>query len=534
MAHPATSDIVSSPTFREGKYREILAGFEQVLELHAVSAWGVFSMMYFSWALYISNRKQLWFDEIVSYSVDHLPTWPDAWRALQLGVDANPPLFHLVNRLLLGIFGDSTFVERVSSVFGFWAMSLCVYNIVRRNHPAASAWVAALIPACSGAAYYATEARPYGMVLGFVSLAVVCWLNAVETEGDRRWWLAGMTLALACGISSHYYAVYTVAPFIGAELTRALKRKQIDWAVLGATIASFFPLVIFYFTGLISAAGKYSTAGGSVSFLGPVDFWSTLLSPVAASIVLVVAASLGLHWMVGKVRWQSVDFGSSTTVLIAAWFCVLPVVVTLAAHYVTNAYAPRYALTAVIGVAVLIGIGFDLLRTIVPGGAVLAILALIVPVAADAIGGRANPRGRHIDYSWEKYAMACPELPVVYGRPLEFVQAWHNAPSSELKSRIIGLVNVKEAFDRTGETMEDLCVINLKPALPVPAMDYFRFEAERRPFYLISQPSVTSWVTDKLIDDGAILTLKGQFAGEIISLVTWPRPETAPEPPPMR
>ena len=157
---------------------EAAAGaFEEALERHVLAGWGLFSFFYLGWALFVSSRKQLWFDELVTYSVDHLPTWADAWHALAIGVDANPPLFHFVNRLLLATFGDTNAVQRASSVFGFWAMLLCVFLIVHRKHSAAAAWVATLIPLCSGVAYYATEARPYGMVLGFVSFAIICWLR---------------------------------------------------------------------------------------------------------------------------------------------------------------------------------------------------------------------------------------------------------------------------------------------------------------------------------------------------------------------
>ena len=279
MAHPATIDIVSKPQFLEAKDRNfqnvienLAIRFEDLLEHHNTFCWGVFSFFYGVWMLLISNHKQLWFDELVTYAVDHVPTWGDAWRALQSGVDANPPLFHLVNRAFLAVLGDTPLVQRGSSIVGFWAASLCVYHIVRRNHSAAAAWVAALIPACSGAAYYATEARPYGMVLGFVALAIICWLKVVDDTAARNWWLVGLSVSLACAISSHYYAVFTVAPFIGVECTRALQRKRIDWAVLGAVMASYWPLGIFYASGLMGAANQYVGRTDNASLLSPVYF----------------------------------------------------------------------------------------------------------------------------------------------------------------------------------------------------------------------------------------------------------------------
>ncbi len=532
MARPDTRDIVSKPSFLEGNARVFLGlvegiaiRFEEFLERHSIFFGLTFSALYFGWALLISRHKQLWFDELVTYSVDHVPTWSDAWHALQLGVDANPPLFHLINRLLLAVLGDSNEVQRASSIFGFWAMSWCVYTIVRSDHSAAAAWVAALIPACSGAAYYATEARPYGMVLAFVSFAIICWMknaDASNRQMESYRWPVGLTVCLGCAISSHYYAVFTVVPFIGAELTRGVKRAKLDWTILGALMASYLPLVMFYTTGLMTAAGQYTGGADQASMLLPVHFWELMLGPVLGSIATATGIVWVWNWLGGKRFGTSLIPNNST--LIAAWFCLLPLVVMLAARYVTHAYEHRYAISAVIGAAILIGFGFDILRTAVPGAAGLAIFALILPVAADANVGRNAPRGRHIDYAWTQATGAQPDLPIVYATPLEFVQAWYNAPSQELKKRITCLVDVKEAWERTRSTTADLGVINLKPALPVPAQNYRDFASQRHPFYLVHEPQVTTgWVTKKLVEDGVDLKLLGIFGNDEIYLATWVR-----------
>jgi hypothetical protein len=193
----------------------------------------------------------------------------------------------------------------------------------------------------------------------------------------------------------------------------------------------------------------------------------------------------------------------------------------MASRFVTHAYEHRYAITAVIGAAILIGIGFDALRSVVPGAAGLAILSLIFPVAATAVMGRHHPRGRHVAYEWVKIAAREPGLPIVYAGQLEFVQAWFNAPSPELKKRIMTLVDVREARARTGSTTADLGVINLAPAMPVPYAQYAEFAGQRKPFYLIYEPAISSWITQKLIEDGAQLRLLGLYGADEIYRVDW-------------
>lgn len=536
MAHPATTHIVSKSKFLEGKAVDfafsarraidtIAVGFEDALEFHPVLARVLFSLLYFSWARLVSNHKQLWFDELVTSSVDHAANWSSAWHFLAIGVDANPPLFHLVNRFLLSLFGDSVLIQRASSILGFWVMLLCVQHVVRRAHSAAAAWVAAVLPVVSGAAYYATEARPYGMVLGFVALAVVCWLKVTDSSAvSRGWWMAGLGTCLACAVSSHYYAVFTVIPFLGAELTRSMRRSRTDFALVGTLLTSYLPLGIFYAGGLVSAANQYSGKTDGASLTSPVEFWSSILGPAIASILAAVFLAMLLRQF--DIHRRKLVFpveSSPATILIAIWFCILPFAVTLAGRYVTHAYERRYAITAVIGAAILIGIGFDALRSAIPGAAGVALVVLILPVLATSVAGRDKPQGRHIDYAWAQAVEARPDLPVAYGMPLEFVQAWYNAPNEKLKQRILGLVNVDEGKARTGNEAADLYVVNLKPAMPVPAMSYGEFIRGRQSFYLIDEPAIISWVTAKLIQDGANLKLVGLYGADQLYLVTWNR-----------
>lgn len=291
-------------------------------------------------------------------------------------------------------------------------------------------------------------------------------------------------------------------------------------------MASYWPLVILYSSGLMGAANQYVGSTDNASLLSPVYFWQFVLGPVPLSILAAIGVALGWNCFLRKrVVFTVVP---SNALLIGAWLCVLPVFVMLGGRYVTHAYEHRYAITAVIGAAMLIGAGFDLLRSAIPGAAGLAILALILPVSIDAVAGRSRVRGRHIDYGWSQQTLAEPTLPIIYSGPLESVQAWFNAPSPELKRRITCLVDVKEASQRMGSGAGDLGVINLKPALGLPAQGYREFTQQRKAFYLIHQPAMTTWVTKKLVEDGAELKLKGLFGPDELYLVTWRPGETGP------
>src|SRR6185295_14459378 len=90
--------------------------------------------------------------------------------------------------------------------------------------------LAAALTFATGALRYATEARPYGLVVGFCALALVCWQAAAD-DHCRKLSLTGVAVAVAAAISSSYYAVLILAPLGAGELVRSLTRRKIDWPV---------------------------------------------------------------------------------------------------------------------------------------------------------------------------------------------------------------------------------------------------------------------------------------------------------------
>ena len=114
MALPASVTIVNYRRIlerRSGNSREtfnrflrktesLAVGVESLLDQHTLLCWVEFTIAYFAWALAISQRKQVGFEELVfagGYSPDLL---------------------------------------RLFSMAGFWVASLCIFLIMRRNHPA--------------------------------------------------------------------------------------------------------------------------------------------------------------------------------------------------------------------------------------------------------------------------------------------------------------------------------------------------------------------------------------------------------------
>ena len=209
---------------------------------------------------------------------------------------------------------------------------------------------APIFPLTTGAIYYATEARGYGLVLGFSALALLSWQYAAEGR-NRRLALAGLALGLTGAVSSHYYAVLVLAPLGVGELVRTVWSRRLDLPVWAALTTPVLPLLLFL--PVIRSAQAYSpTFWGAPQWRQTLDYYPFLFRP---SLNLFVAlAALGflyLHFVPVPAPDPSPKRfrvpPHETAALLA--FGVLPLLSVAAAKFVTNGYHERYVLASAIG-----------------------------------------------------------------------------------------------------------------------------------------------------------------------------------------
>src|SRR3954451_22972836 len=88
--------------------------------------------------------------------------------------------------------------------------------------------VGGLFPFFTMAQYYAYEARPHGITLGWCGLALVSWQNA--KDGPRRYIsLLCFCLSLTGALLTHVYAVFILVPFFVAEVYETFRTRYFDW-----------------------------------------------------------------------------------------------------------------------------------------------------------------------------------------------------------------------------------------------------------------------------------------------------------------
>ncbi|HYZ75289.1 MAG TPA: glycosyltransferase family 39 protein, partial [Chthoniobacterales bacterium] len=405
--------------------RTVLRGFHNAL-LIAESKWpyllSVLSLLFLAVTLLLDSKRPLSNDELFTFYISQQRTLHDVWSALLTGAEQLPIFFFMVTRMFTGLFGPSPIGLRLPETLGFLLMNVCTFLFVRRRVPASYSFVAFIFPAVTDAYYFAFEARPYGLVMGFCGLAMLCWQSAAEGR-KQPLSLVGTALFLACAVNCHYYAVLLLLPFGMAELVRYFERRKFDWGLYIAIAVSVLPLI--FSLPVIRASSKYSSHfWAKPSWTSLISFYENLLLPAALALMLIALISgLSMYWRTDELqkrRWE--EQPPAHEFALAIGFVLLPTVAVCLAKFVTGAFTSRYAIYTVIGLSILlawslakIGRNTRVLGLVLAGITVGCWLIVAVRNYQQFV---ANAVAQ--DKTFEFLSSASTELPVVIASPHQF------------------------------------------------------------------------------------------------------------------
>jgi len=295
-------------------------------------------------------RLKMWNDELVTLYVAQQGSPREIIQATQEGMDATPPLYPIMVSAILPTVRPEALAVRLPATLGFTAMLLCILAFCRRRMPAVYAFIAASV-AATICAFYATEGRCYGLVLGCAGGALLTWQSAIEDK-RRVLWLSLLALCLTLATALHYYSIFLLIPLSLAEFVRWRRRRQPDFAVFAAMLPALAVLALHY--PLIAVGRRYLShfwAPGIATWRQLPDFYLQFaLIPAAVVLVGLIARAIP--------RDQPRDRSAGTPVLPAQeWVAIgalalMPIVVIALSRYTTHVFLARYTLWAVIGLAV--------------------------------------------------------------------------------------------------------------------------------------------------------------------------------------
>jgi hypothetical protein len=484
---------------------------------------GLVSALYFVVVGLLASRRLLWYDELSTLAVTRRPS---LWNALTSGLEPNPPVFFAAAKASVRMFGETELAARLPSMIGVWIFLICLYLFARRRVHPSFALLAAIFPLATGALSYASESRPYGLLLGFTGLVLVCWQGAIE--GKRPlWWAVGLFLALAGAISTHFFAVLLWIPLGVAFLIRVFMRRRFD--VLVAAALALSPLILIAYRPIIANA---RTLGGAFwarpdPFL-VVRFYGFLLDDAVAPLV-AVAAIAGLF-----AAWRQIAAprpspspqegrGTPDELLLLVTFLALPVFGVILGQLATGAFTERYALPAVAGFAVLLAFAAS------HWSGRKSVVAMLLAVALT--GGFLMNSARH--YKWavtiaakehRLYAQLLTDAPgadpIVATDPVQFLQMTRYAPP-ELNRRLIYLTDGLDP--NTAEVgLQRLAIFD-----PIQIDNYEHFRSRHLRFWLYRRldtdelPKFPNELITRLSDRGVPMRVS-QWTNEFLLLQSNP------------
>jgi hypothetical protein len=450
-----TVEPPSSISRLAGRFRQAVDYITEILTLHPYVFLGLASIGYFGITCYRAHRRLFWFDEIFTFYIARLPDIGSIWNACTHGVDFNPPLFYLLTRWSQGLFGATELGTRIPEIVGFWVFCLCLYRFVSIRANALAGLIALLLPLTSGAYWYAYEARPHGIVLGFFGLALLSWQAAASRASGRWAALAGLAGALSCAALCHCYAFLLFIPLGLGELTRTILRKRIDVAVwcalvLAATVSIFTVLPLL--RGVKNALPPALLAAPLQRLW---TGWDLSFKPAFAFVLLLLLCAEAVWPRTSPVNARRQDPSSAGGAFewyeIAALSGILctPFFAFLSARLAHAPLYGRYSLVTTAGVACLIGAAFarSHMTSLLALSMTLLLIAAqfagfyrgtsaIEPSTYRSIG--TQPAAESFRFDW--IAMAAPGSdPIVLLDNLEFAPMFYYAPPS-LGSRFAFLI----------------------------------------------------------------------------------------------
>ncbi len=363
--------------------------------------------------------------------------------------------------------------------------------------------------------YYATEARPYALVAGFLGATLLCWQHATEPNRKAVWVLA-LALSVAGMMVSHLMALVYVAPFCLAETVRFYQRRRADLAVWAALLA---PCVIpFIYARLVTRfEASVFPPPFQASLRKIVESYYGSLKIEALPLLLVLA----LAWLIaprGSERKRPMQRVETADLAMAAGMVAIPVLVNLVLMRTRGAYFDRYAFPVAFGygLAVAFFLADRTKQSVRAAMATSGILLLFVlmfnlgPGLKQSVWTR-----RDAVKNTRTIEQMRSDLPLVAASGLTFLEMDHYTDPQTV-SRLYYLTDRKLAVRYASATIFEGMPM-LKGYFPIRAhvAGYRDFISAHPEFLVLGTPDYPEdWLLSALVDQGAQVRYLGAFPGQ--------------------
>ena len=448
----------------------------------------------------------------------------DVWRMLRQSADAQPPFFYWIERLASHLSSTEEIAYRLPSIIAFPFLLLLLFLFVKKR---ASGWIALLccsLPLLMVLNYpFSVEARPYEMVVACFALAVICYQRVPAIP-----WTILMGLSFVLAESLHYYAIFSIVPFMIAEIALFIKSRRFRAGVWLAFASGALPLIVCWplLEQLREFYGKHPwnvpNLHGVVGFYA----WSFqfLIRSLTIDVLLLmafVAGAIALYFpRVRSALLSDPDFHQYVLLIVMLGTPFLAFVAAKVAH---GGVDNRYALSAVL--AFPLGAGFLLPRLNRTFVLLLAVFLFFPLVRQEATfwSSERGHLGRMVSPAIpvENLVAAAghPDLPGVISEGFVYFQLFYYA-SPDWVARFVSVVDPIGSVAYTGNDTIDKNLIVLARYYPMRVIDFSDFAASHRSFLLYSSGGSWDWWAARLTHDGYSLRIVASDQGKRVYLVS--------------
>jgi hypothetical protein len=471
--------------------------------------------------------RPFWFDEVYTLVIAQQPTLRDLWTVWKHGIDAEPPLFFLIERLMLTLPIAKEVSLRLPSIAAFCGILVCVFVYLRRRSGDFVAFVCALVLLSTSLFHiYLIEARPYALMVGCIAFALVCYQRLPSRNYTILFFVSLLIAELL-----HYYAVFAMIPFWIAESVFSLKSRRFRWGVWGGLVCAALPLVVSlsWLLTIRKYLGAHVFARPEFSQLKfyYVDFFLLDRLSVAGVVVFVAIAAVlwnGWPWTQSG-SGNNGKAGARETALTLS-LVALPYIVFLLTRMVNGLLLPRYVLPTIIGVA--FGWACALSFAGRTTTAIFLALALCVTgvrelefwrqpqLAPYQIYFSATSRQQLRDMKDFINSAGHKDLPVVMSDCLLYTQFVHYLDPN-FTERLVYLVDREREYKYSGADTSSATMVTLRSYYPVQVAEYSQFTGRHAEFLLYVKG--LAWYPRAFAQDNFSLVLLTASSEGLIFLV---------------
>lgn len=471
-----------------------------------------FSAAYLPVAIAAAAHRHLWNDELFTFYIARLGSFDKIYAALLAGADQNPPLFYWLSSLGMKLHA-ATLGIRLPAIFGVWIMGVGLIVWFSRYGMAAYGLVAALFAIVSGAGYYATEARPYGLVVGLAATAIVCWQRTLIGRNITLW-TTGLAASLGLSLCFHYYAVLLFPPIAIAELAVAWTERRIRWTVWLGLLVAMLPLVLWL--PLIQAARSYS--GTFWAQAGPssiADFYAFVLFPALLPLLGFIAA-IWLRYILRPATARLTVFPTLPESVCILSLSATPVLAIVLGRFVTGAYTHRYAVFAITGIAIAVAWLLMLLLGSRTRPALMAAVILTIFFFAREVR-RLSSMADDYDHAADAEFLTehVPTGEIAIADPHLFFELSHQAPPS-LRTRLFYIADRPAALRHLDTDAVDRSVMDIKSLAGLRVRGLPEVLASGEPFGVYGYPGNWVWLVEELADRRIPISITSSYGKRLL------------------